>query len=262
MRADLLKTAIESREFTHSDETDRASCAYRGRGEVPTVNPETADKDQITLANGYHLRIRSLRRGEDGVVRELFARLSLPTRYLRFFLPLPVLSDSLLRMLADVDDTRRIALVAELGAADGGDIVALGNVGPTDGGRAELGLVVADAWQRQGIGTALADRLLQAGEACGYRRFVVHSLAVNPALRPLLAHVADVVSTRTRYGVSEIALVRRRPVAVSSRASRFFVEATTEGEAAYNASREPGMPDSDPLEQAYERILARPTWRS
>jgi len=221
------------------------------------VNSETADKTKITLANGCHLRIRPLRRGEDGAVRELFARLSLPTRYLRFFRPMPVLSDSLLRLLADVDDPRRIAMVAEAGESSGGDVVALGNVGPTDDGRAELGLVVADAWQRQGVGTALADRLLQAADARGYRRFVVHGLVVNPALRPLLSHVAEVVSTTTRYGVSEIAFVRRRPVGVPATAFRYFVEATIEGEAAYNAAREPRMPVRDPLEQAYERILAK-----
>jgi acetyltransferase len=221
------------------------------------VNSETIDEHKITLANGCHLRIRPLRRGEDGAVRELFARLSLPTRYLRFFLPVSVLSDSLLRTLADVDDPGRIALVAELGDASGGDVVALGNVGPTDDGRAELGLVVADAWQRQGIGTALADRLLQAANARGYRRFVVHSLVANPALRPLLSHVAEVLSTTTRYGVSEIAFIRRRPVEVPLTAFRYFVEATVDGEAAYNAAREPGMPVRDPIDQAYERILSK-----
>ncbi len=220
------------------------------------MNSETVEVNKITLANGCHLRIRPLRNGEDGSVRELFARLSLPTRYLRFFQPVPVLSDSLLRLLADVDDPRRIALVAESGDVSGGDVVALGNVGPTDDGRGELGLVVADAWQRQGIGIALAERLLQAADARGYRRFVVYSLVANPAMGPLLSHVAEVVSTTTRYGVSEITFVRRRPVGVPATVFRYFVEATSEGEAAYNAARERRMP-RDPIEQAYERILAK-----
>ena len=82
-------------------------------------------------------------------------------------------------------------------------------------GRAELGLVVADAWQRQGIGSAVAARLLHAAEARGYHRFVVHGFANNPALRPLLDNVAEVVSTHTRFGVSEITLVRRQPPAAA-----------------------------------------------
>lgn len=220
------------------------------------MNPEAVAEDRITLANGHHLRVRALRNGEDHTVRELCARLSLRTRHLRFFLPVPVVPDSLLQLLADVDDHRRFALVAELDEAAGGDVVALGNVGAIDDARAELGLVVADAWQRQGIGLALIARLLRAAEARGYHRFVVHGLADNPALRPLLNHVADVVSTTTRCGVLEIAFVQRRLAEPSTRAFRCLVEATEEGEALYNAAREPKITASDPRERAYERILA------
>jgi len=167
---------------------------------------------------GSHLHFRSLRPGEDGVVRDLFARLSLPTRYLRFFLPLPVLSDSLLRVIGGAEDQARIAMVAETDDIRR-QVVALGNVAPADYGRGEVGLVVADAWQRRGIGSALADRLLRAAQDCGYRKFVVYSLIGNPAVRPLLAHVADVVSTRTHYGVSETTFVGRQPIEPTRRQS-------------------------------------------
>jgi GNAT superfamily N-acetyltransferase len=220
------------------------------------MNAGAVDDDRVALANGCLVRIRPLQRGEDGVVRELFARLSLRTRYLRFFSPLPVLPDSLLRLLADVNDPRRLALVAHLDSADGGDVVALGNASAGDDGCAEVGLVVADAWQRRGIGTALATRLLMAAEHRGYRRFLVHGLLSNPALRPLMTRIAEVVSTSTRFGVSEIAFVRRRPGEVSTRAFRCLVDATPEGEAVYNASRELKLPAIDSQEQAYERMLA------
>ena len=167
----------------------------------------------ITLPNGLQVRIRPLRHGELNTVRELCARLSLRTRYLRFLSPMPVLPESLLLMLADVDDPRRLTLIAELDAAAGGNVVALGNMAAVDDDQAEFGLVVADAWQRQGIGSALAARLLHAAEVRGYRRFVVDGLLNNPALRPLLNHLADVVSTSTRRGVSEITFVRRRTAA-------------------------------------------------
>jgi GNAT superfamily N-acetyltransferase len=182
------------------------------------VNSNARDEDQMRLPDGRRLFIRPLRPGEYGTVRELCARLSLRTRQLRFFLPMPVLPDSLLRMLADVGDPRRLALIAELEHADGGDVVALGNVCAIDDERAEVGLVVADAWQRLGIGVALAARLLHAAEVRGYRRFVVHGLWDNPALRPLLNHLAEVVSTNTRSGECEITFVRRRPASVCANA--------------------------------------------
>jgi len=171
------------------------------------------DDGRIALPNGCLVRIRPLQRGEQGAVRELCARLSPRTRYFRFLLEMPILSESLVQLLADVDDPRRIAFIAELDAAHGGDVIALGNIGASGDDRAEVGLVVADAWQRQGIGSALAARLLHAAEVRGYRRFVVDGLLNNPALRPLLNHLADVVSTSTRRGVSEITFVRRRTAA-------------------------------------------------
>src|SRR5262252_2362231 len=62
------------------------------------------------------------------------------------------------------------------------------------------------------LGSALADRLLRAAQDCGYSKFVVYSLIGNPAVRPLLARVADVVSTRMHYGVSETTFVSRQPI--------------------------------------------------
>jgi len=199
-------------------------------------------EDEITLANGCRLTIRFLRRGEESTLRELFARLSPRSRYLRFFSDMPVTPDSVVRLLADVDGIQRLALVAQLDQTHGCDVIALGNVAVGEG-LPELGIVVADAWQRQGIGIAVIDRLLEAAEHRGHHRFMVHALYENPALRKLLDHVADVESTSTRHGVTEITFVRRRPDKVRRPPGVG---------AAVNAT---GTVDQF-LEQAYERILA------
>jgi GNAT superfamily N-acetyltransferase len=174
------------------------------------MNFYTRETGRLTLPGGRYVHIRALRSGEDSVVRKLFARLGPRTRYLRFHAPTTILPDSLLRTLTDVDDFRRFALVAELDDANSGDAVGLGNVAVRDDRRAEIGLVVADVWQRQGIGAALAVRLLQAAEIRGHDRFVTHELWDNPALRPLLRRVGDVVSIEMCSGVSAITFVRRR----------------------------------------------------
>lgn len=171
---------------------------------------DTRETSRLTLPGGRYVHIRKLRSDEDSVVRKLFARLGPRTRYLRFHAPTTILADSLLRTLTDVDDFRRLALVAELDELNSGDAVGLANVAARDDGRAEVGLVVADVWQRRGIGAALAVRLLRAAEARGHVRFVTHELWDNPALRPLLRRVGDVVSIDICSGVSEISFVRRR----------------------------------------------------
>jgi hypothetical protein len=55
-----------------------------------------------------------------------------------------------------------------------------------------------------------ADDQGRAAQDCGYSKFVVYSLTSNPAVRPLLARVADVMSSRTHYGMSETTFVSRR----------------------------------------------------
>lgn len=174
------------------------------------MNTETRETAPLILAGGRHLHFRALRPHEDGIARELFARMSPRTRYLRFLWPARILTESLLRTLTDVDGCRRLALIAELDERNSGDVVGLGNVVAADDGRSEVGLVVADAWQRRGIGVALAMRLLRSAEACGHQRFVIHERWDNRALRRLLQRVGEVVSSETRFGVSEITFVRRR----------------------------------------------------
>jgi len=183
------------------------------------------ENSSVTLPTGHRVRFRLLKHGELEAVRELCAGLSLRTRYLRFLSPMPVLPESLLHMLADVDDLRRLTLVAEQDAADGGRVVGLCNLAALDDDRAELGLVVADCWQRQGIGGALAARLLLAADLRGFRRFVVHGLWDNPAFWHVLRRTADVISKTMRFGVSEVMFVRRRFIEVPAIADRDVTKA-------------------------------------
>jgi len=128
---------------------------------------------------------------------------------------MPVVPDSLVRLLADVSDPRRLAVVAELDKVHGGGVLALGHLAVVADDYAELGLVVADAWQRQGIGTVLARKLIDAGAAHGFRRFVAFGLSHNAGWQRVLRPLADIVSMRTRLDVSEVTFVRKEPAATS-----------------------------------------------
>ena len=167
-------------------------------------------EDRLRLPNHRHLHIRPLHACEDGPIRELYGHLTPRTRYLRFFSAAPRLPDSVLKLLSSVDYRRHLAMLAELSVAERAEVAALGSFAAIDDDTAEVGLVVRDEWQRQGIGMALAVRVLLAAEARGFDRFVAHVLGGNVAIRALLNHVGVVVSTRTRHGVSEVSFVRRR----------------------------------------------------
>ena len=114
--------------------------------------------ERVMLPNRRSVRIRALHRGEDGPIYELDAHLSLRTRYDRFFLPRPALPESVIRQLACVDYRRQLALIAEYDGNSGREVVALASLAAIDERRAEVGLVVCDEWQQQGVGTALANK--------------------------------------------------------------------------------------------------------
>src|SRR4029450_3981907 len=114
----------------------------------------------------------------------LYARRSPRTRYLSFLSS--TVPDSVIRQLARVDYRQQLALVAEYETGNAREIVGLASFAALDATSVEVGLVVRDDWQRQRVGTALANRVLQAAEHRGYRRFIGHLLPDNGAIGKLL----------------------------------------------------------------------------
>ncbi len=163
----------------------------------------------LTLPDATRLRIRPLRPCEERPVRDLFAALSVRSRYLRFLSPFQSLPDNLVRTLACIDYRRTLSLIAERDAPDGAEVIALVNFGAVDDEHVELGLVVRDDWQGRRVGTELARRIVHAAEARGYRRFIAHIAYDNLPIRRILARVGDVVSARSSGGVSEVAFQAR-----------------------------------------------------
>jgi GNAT superfamily N-acetyltransferase len=92
-------------------------------------------------------------------LREMFARSSAETRYLRFFTGGPAVPDHILRRLVDVDHRCREAVVAVV------DGVIVGMAGYDRSAahpeRAELAVVVEDAWQRRGLGARLVREVVR-----------------------------------------------------------------------------------------------------
>lgn len=188
------------------DRTRRAA----SESDAPAAPAEyPADLEAVfTLPNARRARVRPLRRHEDSVVRDLYAHLSWHTRYQRFFSPMPELPDSVLRLLVDVDHRTRLALIVHRDEAPD-DVVGMGSFGAIDGCTAEVSLVIRDDWQRQGVGTELAIRILQAAEARGFHRFVACVQSGNDATRTILTKVGEVISWTASAGVIEYVFVRR-----------------------------------------------------
>jgi GNAT superfamily N-acetyltransferase len=118
---------------------------------------------------------------------DFFEGLSVESRYLRFFAPVRP-TGSLLRLLsggpANVD-----AVVAVSGGVIVGHAMASDQTGPADpaGARVtDVGIVVADAWQRRGVGTALMRALITRAQARGV---TLLAMDVLPGNRKVIAMI-------------------------------------------------------------------------
>jgi ribosomal protein S18 acetylase RimI-like enzyme len=166
---------------------------------------------QMTLADGARLRVRPIDPADRVPLADAFARLSDQSRFQRFLGPKPRLSERELDYLTDVDHVTHEALVAIDETT--GQIVGVGRYATGHGGGtvADLALAVADAWQRRGIGHALAARLVERARANDMTALTGSTLAGNRAARALL----DRLGFRMRSlsaGVLEVELAIARVV--------------------------------------------------
>jgi GNAT superfamily N-acetyltransferase len=111
----------------------------------------------LQLRDGSEVRLRPAEPGDEPLVAALHARCSPASRRSRFLNPAPRLQpDELATLLGP--STSPTALHAVLAVtADGGSAVGVANLDPEPGasGSARVAVLVEDAWQGRGLGTAL-----------------------------------------------------------------------------------------------------------
>jgi len=168
-------------------------------------------EQNLTLMDGTRLHLRPIRPDDAPRLIEFYDRLSLLTAYQRFFNVMKRLPPDWARILATVDYHHRLALIAECGPPDAPVLVAVARYEPTnDPETAEVAFVVQDGFQGRGLGVVLLNRLLEAGEARGIRRFRAYVLADNSRMLDMLARFTDIRERSVEHGVVDILFERRR----------------------------------------------------
>jgi protein lysine acetyltransferase len=158
------------------------------------------------LANGLAMTVRPIRPDDKQRLAAGHDLMSPETQRLRYLMPKPRLSGAELRYLTEVDGNDHVAFVA---VADAMPEATLG-VGRfvRDAERpdtAEFAIVVADAFQGLGIGTAIAERLADAAVERGIRHFSATVLHENVAIQQLLARIArKLADARWSAGAGEL----------------------------------------------------------
>ncbi len=157
----------------------RASCPL-GRFE-----PVTAQRDypahweaDVVLRDGRTAHLRPILPEDDRALYEFYENVSERSKYLRFFVAHPHLSEQDLERFTNVDHRDRVAFVLTLGDR----IVAVGRYEKVAEGQAEVAFLVADEHQGRGMGQLLLEHLAQAGRERGFGHFTAEVLPQNVAM--------------------------------------------------------------------------------
>jgi GNAT superfamily N-acetyltransferase len=183
---------------------------------LPAEYPNELERD-ATLKDGTVIHLRPIRPDDAPRLVALFDRLSQQTTYQRFFSVLKRLPPAYARVFANVDYRQRLAIVAEMVAPAGPELIGVGRYEPADATEiapgiaptvvptdVEVAFVVQDGWQGRGLGSILLEDVLRAAVARGVQRFRAFVLADNHRMLGLLARRTEITGRKLEEGVVSV----------------------------------------------------------
>jgi len=183
---------------------------------LPAEYPKELERN-APLKDGTVIHLRPIRPDDAPRLVALFDRLSQQTAYQRFFSVLKRLPLAYARVFVNVDYRQRLAIVAEMVAPAGPELIGVGRYEPADATElapgivptvaptiVEVAFVVQDAWQGRGLGSILLDEVLRAGVARGVQHFRAFVLADNYRMLGLLARRTEITGRKLEEGVVSV----------------------------------------------------------
>lgn len=138
---------------------------------------------KFTLQDGGEVKLRPIKPEDEPMEAKLFDYLSKETIYFRFFGYLPEVDHDFLSRFTQIDYDREMAIVAETMVNGERRIIGVVRiVGDNWNDGAEFAIVVADAWQHQGLGSAMADYIIQIARERGFKHLYASFLRSNTAM--------------------------------------------------------------------------------
>jgi acetyltransferase len=142
------------------------------------------------LRGGDKVLIRPIHPADATMEKRFIEGLSPTSRRFRFQASMQSPSDDLLRQMTAIDPLTDVAYVAVIDAGGVEQQVGAGRLSITAGGSdCEFALVVADKWQRKGLGTHLMHHLVMAARAKGLDRMYSSDARDNTLMRRFAAHL-------------------------------------------------------------------------
>jgi GNAT superfamily N-acetyltransferase len=140
----------------------------------------------VTVRPGSAIEYRSAAAADCDAIRSFLTGLSLRTRFLRFFTPASPPSSTVLRWMCGGGRTTDV-LVATRDRVIVGHAMAADSLSPEGCLVSDIGVVVADRWQNQGVGSQILDRLVARAMARGVSVLVMDVLPENKQMLGMIS---------------------------------------------------------------------------
>ena len=165
----------------------------------------------LELHDGHVIHVRAIQPNDDERLRAFHRHLSSDAITFRFFHMLPELPAQDAEHFTHVDYVNRMALLATTGSAAMEEILGVVRYDRIEDTTAEVAFVVADAWQRHGIATALLHRLAAYASTKGISTFVAITMGGNARMIEVLRNSGFPLSTQYGAGTLEVHLDITKP---------------------------------------------------
>ncbi|HEY6797651.1 MAG TPA: GNAT family N-acetyltransferase [Kineosporiaceae bacterium] len=151
----------------------------------------------VVLVDGHTAHLRPIRPEDADALQRFHLAQSPESVYLRFFAPMPRLSERDLHRFTHVDHIDRVAFVATVM----GEIVGVGRYDRVDDASAEVAFNISDAHHGRGLGSVLLEHLAAAARENGLHRFVAEVLPQNRKMIAVFRDAGYEVSHHYEDGV-------------------------------------------------------------
>ena len=155
---------------------------------LPFRSPSTREvHDTWRLKDGTAVTLRATRADDGELIQELVRGLSMKSRYHRFFSPIHELTPRMLERFTHNAATDAMTVVATIQRDDKEVAIAMAQyVADPYPERCDFGVVVADDWQRSGLGRKLIESLICIARAAGFERIEGDVLVENVSIHRLM----------------------------------------------------------------------------
>jgi len=160
------------------------------------IHPYPAQLVQcFKLADGTEITLRPIRPEDADIEQEFVKELSATSRYFRFMGTIRELTPSILARFTQIDYDREMAFVAVRTTNGREEEIAVARyVTNPDGQTCEFAVVVADKWQRRGLGLRLMKQLINVARERAFRTMISYVMSDNIGMLALCSRLGFIVA--------------------------------------------------------------------